>query len=202
MKTSGWYKLRKDSTAITLRVPKDKEADFYHLIQSYPDIVPAFQIAYAYPNKQIFVSYRRDDSEDVCGRIYDRLNNAFSNVFKDTEAIRPGVDFRFELERAVAACDVMLVIIGQHWDNAKQRKRLSNPNDFVRIEIEAALKRDIPVIPVFVHRRVKMPNRDQLPASLHPLTYRNARQARPDPDFHRDLDGLIQDIQEIFDLTP
>ncbi len=192
----------KDSSAITLRVPKDKEADLYNLIQKHPDIIPGFEIPYAYPNKQIFISYRRDDSEDVCGRIYDRLSNAFSNVFKDTEGIPPGVDFRFELERAVAACDVMLVIIGKHWDAAKHKKRLNNPDDFVRIEIETALKREIPVIPVFVHRRVKMPDRSQLPDSLDLLTYRNARQARPDPDFHRDLDSLIEDIQEIFDLTP
>jgi hypothetical protein len=121
-------------------------------------------------------------------------------VFKDTEGIPAGVDFRFELERAVAACDVMVVVMGKHWDSAKHRKRMTNPDDFVRIEIEAALKRDIPVIPLFVHRRTKMPDRKQLPDSLHPLTYRNARQARPDPDFHQDLDNLIADIQEIFDL--
>jgi hypothetical protein len=194
--------LDKDSRAITLRVPKDREAELYNLIQKHPDIIPGFQIPYAYPNKQIFISYRRDDSEDVCGRIYDRLNSAFDNVFKDTATIPAGIDFRFEIERAVAACDVMLVIIGKHWDNAKQKKRLGNPDDFVRIEIETALRRDIPVIPVFVHRRVKMPERGYLPDTLHPLTYRQARQARPDPDFHRDMDGLIQDIQEIFDLTP
>jgi hypothetical protein len=192
--------LDRDSVSIRLQVPKDKESEFYRLILDHADLVPSFEIPYAYPNRQIFISYRRDDSEDVCGRIYDRLDSAFSNVFKDTEGIPPGVDFRFELERAVAACDVMLVVMGKRWDNAKHRRRLNDPDDFVRIEIEAALKREIPVIPVFVHRRTHMPDRAQLPISLHPLTYRQARQARPDPDFHRDLDGLIQDIQEIFDL--
>ncbi|MEO8608466.1 MAG: toll/interleukin-1 receptor domain-containing protein [Chloroflexota bacterium] len=190
----------RDSVSITLHVPKGREADLYNLIQKHPDIIPGFQFPYLYDTKQIFISYRRKDSEDVCGRIYDRLSAAFNNVFKDTEAIPAGVDFRFELERAVAACNVMLVIIGKQWDSAVHLRRLNDPNDFVRIEIEAALKRDIPVIPVFVHRRTKMPDRKKLPPTLHPLTYRNARQARPDPDFHRDLDGLIQDIQDIFDL--
>lgn len=192
----------RDSLSITLQIPKDKAAAFYRLIQDHADIIPGFQVPYDYPNRQIFISYRRDDSEDVCGRIYDRLSGAFGNVFKDTEGIPAGVDFRFELERAVAACDVMVVVIGKRWDNAKHRRRLNNPDDFVRIEIEAALRREIPVIPLFVHRRATMPDRAQLPESLHPLTYRQARQARPDPDFHRDLDGLIGDIQEIFDLSP
>jgi hypothetical protein len=156
--------LDRDSVSIRLQVPKDKESEFYRLILDHADLVPSFEIPYAYPNRQIFISYRRDDSEDVCGRIYDRLDSAFSNVFKDTEGIPPGVDFRFELERAVAACDVMLVVMGKRWDNAKHRRRLNDPDDFVRIEIEAALKREIPVIPVFVHRRTHMPDRANVPA--------------------------------------
>jgi len=94
----------------------------------------------------------------------------------------------------------MLVIIGQSWTKGKNKSRLNNdPEDFVRFEIETALKRDISVIPIFVQRRTKMPLKAELPAGLHDLIYRNASQARPDPDFHSDMDQLVSDIKKIFE---
>jgi hypothetical protein len=194
--------------SVTFNVPIDKQAAFYDLVSQYPDIFTEFRITSSsialYPDKNIFISYRRTDSEDICGRIYDRLTNEFSkeNVFKDTENIPPGVDFRFELERAVRACNIMLVIIGQNWTEGENKTRLNDPDDFVRFEIETALGRDIPVIPVFVQKRTNMPPKAHLPASIHDLIYRNAREARPDPDFHKDMSRLITEIKSIFDLKP
>jgi len=71
------------------------------------------------------------------------------------------------------------------------RRRLDDPRDFVRIEVEAALQRDIPVIPLLVQGAV-MPSEEKLPTSLQSLTYRNGIPIRADPDFHRDVDRLIQ----------
>ena len=194
--------------SVTFNVPADRQSQFYDLVSQNPDIFTEFRITTApaipYPDKNIFISYRRADSEDICGRIYDRLTQEFSkeNVFKDTENIPPGVDFRFELERAVRSCNVMLVIIGQNWSKGENRTRLNHADDFVRFEIETALGRDIPVIPVFVQKRTKMPLKSHLPISLHDLIYRNAREARPDPDFHKDMSRLTAEIKAIFDLNP
>ncbi len=191
--------------SVTFNVLGDKQVQFYELVSKHPDIFTEFRITTEattpYRDKNIFISYRRVDSEDICGRIYDRLTLEFSkeNVFKDTENIPPGVDFRFELERAVRSCDIMLVIIGQNWTKGENRTRLNHPDDFVRFEIETALGRDIPVIPVFVQKRTKMPLKSHLPVSIHDLLYRDAR---PDPDFHKDMSRLISEIKTIFDLKP
>jgi formylglycine-generating enzyme required for sulfatase activity len=150
----------------------------------------------------IFISYRRVDSSDVTGRIYDRLVTAFdrNSVFKDVDSIPFGVDFREHLDQAVSQCQVCLVVVGRTWLEAQDeagRRRLDSTQDFVRIEIESALKRKIPVIPVLVGG-ASMPGPEQLPPSLEPLAYRNGAQVRSDPDFHRDMDRLIAGIQQHF----
>jgi hypothetical protein len=147
----------------------------------------------------IFISYRRVDSSDVMGRIYDRLVSTFDRnlVFKDVDSIPFGVDFREHLDGAVSQCQVCLVVVGRTWLEAKDeagRRRLDSTQDFVRIEIESALKRKIPVIPVLVGG-ASMPKSEQLPPSLEPLVYLNAAQVRSDPDSHRDMDRLIAGIQ-------
>jgi hypothetical protein len=104
---------------------------------------------------KIFISYRRDDSIGTAGRLHDRLAQAFgrNNLFMDVEHVPAGVDFVDHLHSQVAACDVFLAVIGLNWLNAKDdegRRRLDNPDDFVTIEIAAALARNIRVIPVLV----------------------------------------------------
>jgi hypothetical protein len=148
----------------------------------------------------IFISYRRVDSSDVTGRIYDRLVATFdrNSVFKDVDSIPFGVDFREHLDQAVSQCQVCLVVIGRTWLEAKDeggRRRLDSTQDFVRIEIESALKRKIPVIPVLVGG-ASMPGLEQLPPSLEPLAYRNGAHVRSDPDFHQDMNRLIAGIQQ------
>src|SRR5512145_800274 len=107
---------------------------------------------------RIFISYRRSDSATIAGRIYDRLAAAFTenNVFKDSYGIQPGEDFRGKIREQIATCDVVLVIIGSTWlsvteaDNPRLR-RLDNPADWVRVEVETGLQRDkAVVIPLLV----------------------------------------------------
>ncbi|HXQ37014.1 MAG TPA: toll/interleukin-1 receptor domain-containing protein [Anaerolineales bacterium] len=147
---------------------------------------------------KIFISYRRADSADVTGRIYDRLIEHFgkSAIFKDVDSIPPGVDFKEHLEKAVGKCRIFLVVIGDRWlegADSKRRNRLQDPDDFVRIEIESALNRNILIIPLLV-RGALMPAEEKLPRSLQKLVYRNGISIRSDPDFHGDIDRLIEAI--------
>lgn len=153
----------------------------------------------------IFVSYRRDDSADVTGRIYDRLVHHFGreSIFKDVDTIPLGADFRKVIENAVSSCQVLLAIIGRDWLTAADEhgdRRLASPTDFVRLEVATALQRDIPVIPVIV-RGASVPKEAGLPESLKSLVYRNAIQVRPDPDFHNDVDRLIKGIESLLANT-
>jgi|RhiMetdeSRZDD1v2_1073273.scaffolds.fasta_scaffold06213_10 TIR domain-containing protein len=151
----------------------------------------------------IFISYRRADSADVAGRIYDRLTGHFgkSAIFKDVDSIPLGIDFKEHLKKAVSKCKIFLVVIGDRWLEATgsmQENRLHDPGDFVRIEIEAALNKKIRIIPLLVHG-ASMPAEEKLPPSLQKLIYRNGIPVRSDPDFHRDMDRLIAAISELQD---
>ena len=90
----------------------------------------------------VFISYRREDSGGFAGRIYDRLTSRLGreNVFFDVDAIPPGQDFVDVLSERVGKCDALLAVIGKHWvvsADSENRRRLDDPQDFVRIEIEA-----------------------------------------------------------------
>jgi hypothetical protein len=128
--------------------------------------------------RSIFINYRRNDSEGEAGRLFDELTLQFSGnqVFMDVAAIEPGRDFRKAIDQSISSCSVLLAVIGPEWlesRDADGRRRLDDPNDFVRIELASALHRDIPVIPVLV-RSAKMPHADQLPDDLRDLAFRNA----------------------------
>ncbi len=148
---------------------------------------------------QAFISYRRSDSSDIVGRIYDRLAEDFGEepIFKDVDDIPLGVDFKEFLDQKVSECTVLLAVIGDRWVNASDaagKKRLDDPNDFVRIEIESALRRDIPVIPLLVRGAV-MPAAGDLPASMQKLVFKNGIPIRADPDFHHDMERLITALE-------
>lgn len=152
------------------------------------------------PNS-IFISYRRADSSDVTGRIYERLADHFGReaVFRDVHSIPYGVDFRTHLTQQLGRCQVMVAVIGSTWlsvSDAEGRRRLENPDDWVRAEIETALGREIPVIPLLVGG-ARLPKANELPEILRDLAYRTAAPARPDPDFHQDMRRLIRRIEEI-----
>ena len=155
---------------------------------------------------RIFISYRRDDSAAITGRIYDRLVKYFGEdaVFKDVDAIPLGVNFKEQIESVVKACDVALIIIGSQWfsltSDGGQRK-IDHPHDFVRLEIEAALQRSIPVIPLLVNN-AHMPDESQLPTSVSSLAYRNGMTVGHDPHFHTDVDRLIKGLEYLVRGAP
>ena len=125
----------------------------------------------------VFISYRRDDSPNAAGRIYDRLKSRLGSerVFFDIDSIRLGVDFVEVLSSSVGKCDALVVVIGRNRVSSasnNNRRRLEDPNDFVRIEIEATLARQIPLIPVIIDS-APFPDVEALPDSLKPLTRRN-----------------------------
>lgn len=127
---------------------------------------------------RIFINYRRQDSEGHVGRLYDQLANYFSrdDIFMDIEAISPGVDFVEALETAVASCEVFLAVIGPAWLDLVDEtgtRRLDQWNDYVRIEIELALKHNKLVIPILIGGS-KMPSPDRLPPSISALSRRNS----------------------------
>lgn len=154
---------------------------------------------YSTSTSGIFISYRRRDNPDVTGRIYDRLSGHFGSrlVFRDLDSIPLGVDFRRHLDQRIAACRVVLAVIGDRWLGMRDEhgnRRLDNQDDFVRIEIEAALRRGIPIIPVLV-ANAPMPREADLPPTLRELAFRNYLAVRTDPDFHKDVDRLIAGLQ-------
>jgi len=142
---------------------------------------------------KIFINYRRDDSIGTAGRLNDRLAQTFgrNNLFMDVDNIPAGVDFVEYLQSQVAACDVFLAIIGPNWLDSKDddgRRRFDNPDDYVAIEIAAALARKIRVIPVLVDG-ARTPKADKLPDSVRPLVRRNAVEIR-NTQFGRDAEAL------------
>jgi WD40 repeat protein len=148
---------------------------------------------------KIFINYRRDDSIGTAGRLHDRLAQSFGrkNLFMDVDHIPAGVDFVSHLNTQVAGCDVFLVIIGSRWLDAKDdsgRRRLEIPDDFVAVEIAAALARDIRVIPVIVDG-AHIPRAEELPEPLRPLVRRNAVEVR-NAQFGRDAESLVEKVRE------
>jgi TIR domain len=126
----------------------------------------------------IFISYRREDSQHAAGRLVDRLAQTFprDQLFMDVDAIEPGLDFLEVINAKLADSDVMLAVIGPSWIDCRDEggaRRLDDPADFVRLEIETALKRRIRVIPVLVDG-AQVPKADSLPETLRPLVRRNA----------------------------
>src|SRR3954470_20191501 len=127
---------------------------------------------------RIFISYRRDDTAYAAGWLFDRLVDEFGpeQVFKDMDSIALGDDFVDAITATVSSTDVLLALIGDKWlglvDEHGER-RLSDPDDFVRLEIEAALERDVRVIPVLVEG-ARMPRSEELPPSLAALARRQA----------------------------
>jgi TIR domain len=124
--------------------------------------------------REIFISYRRDDDPGMAHALYGHLERAFSEerVFMDVEGgIRPGRDFVRVLEEQVAQCQVMLAMVGRGWlaaADADGRRRLDNPEDYVRIEIESGMRLGKVVIPVLINR-TEMPRAAELPESMRPF---------------------------------
>jgi TIR domain-containing protein len=126
----------------------------------------------------IFISYRRDDSAGFAGRLYDRLASRYGpdRLFMDVDTIRPGHDFAEDIVSALSASAVCVVLIGRHWESITLpdgRRRLDDPTDFVRLEVAAAIREGVTVIPVLVEGAV-MPSPTSLPEELQALSRRQA----------------------------
>jgi len=146
----------------------------------------------------VFISYRRRDNPYVAGILRDALQAHFGidQVFFDLDKIPYGVDFRQYIANAVGSCVVLLVVIGDQWlhlHDEKGRRRLEDPSDFVRIEIEAALKRDITVVPVLIES-AQMPAASELPESIREMAFRNAAEIRAGRDQKHQVDRLVSDL--------
>jgi hypothetical protein len=150
---------------------------------------------------KIFINYRRDDAAATAGRLHDALERAFNrdDLFMDVDNIPAGEDFVDYLNAQVAQCDIFLSLIGPNWLTAKSEdgaRRLDNPDDYVRIEIAAALARKIRAIPVIVDG-AKLPKAAELPEDLRPLARRNAFELR-NSRFRRDVDALIEELRQLY----
>jgi glycerophosphoryl diester phosphodiesterase len=147
---------------------------------------------------RIFISYRRQDSAYPAGWLYDRLAERFGpdQIFKDVDSIELGDDFVETITNAVGSCDILLTLIGQDWldiAGSDGSRRLDDPDDFVRLEIEAALQREVLLIPILVEGAL-MPRADQLPPSIAPLVRRQALELSP-TRFRADTERLL-DVME------
>ena len=154
---------------------------------------------------QIFISYRRHDSGYLAGDLSDKLQEHFgpNSVFFDVDNIPLGVDFREYIGNAVGQCDVLLAIIGNEWmgTNSQGKRRIDDPADYVRVEIESALKRNIPVIPVLVEEAT-MPSPADLPSAIESIAFRNAAEIRAGRDRRQHIEQLIHGLETIIKPTP
>jgi hypothetical protein len=151
--------------------------------------------------KKVFLSYRRKDTSGWTTSIHQSIVPYFAEVFHDVHSIRYGSNFEAKINEAVWSCDVLVAVIGKKWltEKAKDpadgivKPRLLHEKDYVRLEIAAAMKRGIRVIPALVDD-AKMPSEDKLPDELKPLTKYNAVQLRND-SFADDIQRLIRSLQ-------
>jgi hypothetical protein len=148
----------------------------------------------------IFINYRRGDDPGFTQALYSRLEQAFpsESLFMDVDNIAPGLDFVQVLNDQVARCDVLVAVIGKGWLDAADEsgaRRLDNPEDFVRVEIESALAQKKRVIPVLVND-ARMPRSTELPESLKPFARCNAVRLTHER-FRADTQSLIKALEDV-----
>jgi hypothetical protein len=130
------------------------------------------------PAPKVFICYRREESAPHAGRLYDAMVDRFGegNVFMDVD-LAPGVDFVTRITEVVAACRVLIVVMGPTWATLEDEQgevRIADPEDFVRLEVDTGLRRpEVTPIPVLV-RGARMPRREELPAEIQSISRRNA----------------------------
>lgn len=150
----------------------------------------------------IFLCYRRDDSAGHAGRLYDQLVRYFGDdhVFMDLDRIEPGEDFEVVIGDAVGSCETLIVLIGRDWLTSRdeKRRRLDNPKDFVRLEIAAALERNVRVIPVLL-QGATMPGPEDLPDELSRFSRRQAFDLS-DRRWKQDVARLINSLERTLEV--
>jgi TIR domain len=152
------------------------------------------------PSPRVFLSYRRQDASGHAGRLYDDLVERYggSNVFMDIDTIGVGADFTQVIEQAVGSCDALIALVGPEWATVTDetgRRRLDDPRDFVRLELETALAGDVPVVPVCV-RGASFPSAEELPSSIAPLARRQGAELR-DVGWRDDVNRLVGELERL-----
>jgi hypothetical protein len=149
---------------------------------------------------KLFMSYRRRDTQQIAGRIVERLSERFGvySIFFDIDSIPVGDDYREHINESMRQCHVLLALIGENWleNSPLGQPRIMNTRDPVRIEIESAFENRVPVIPVVIGR-ANMPEDHDLPSSFENFSYLNAARIDPARDFTIHMDRLIIELDRI-----
>src|SRR5262249_41936518 len=148
----------------------------------------------------IFLSYRREDAAPYARLLQFQLRERFqgARVFMDLDSIKAGRDFAEVIEQALESSAVLIALIGRQWATVvddEGERRLDNPDDFVRFEVQTALERGVRVIPVLVDGAMPL-RRKQLPAELHKLARLNALEWSS-RRYQYDADQLLDLIQKV-----
>ncbi len=147
-------------------------------------------------NRDIFICYRRTESQHVAGRLFDHLERAFGEdrVFKDVDSIPVGSrDFEQEIKKELASAKIVLVVMGTDWLTCRDeagRRRLDDSHDYVRVEIQWALDSKVWIVPLLVDK-AEMPSRRDLPKKLARFALCQFQPMRADPDFRGDMVKLV-----------
>lgn len=145
----------------------------------------------------VIISYRRDDTGAITGRICDRLRGRFGaeSVYMDIDSNPIGVDYRSHIDESLKRCDMLLAVIGSDWlgAGAVGARRIDDPSDLVRLEVTRALARGIRVVPLLIDD-TEMPSTEELPEDLRGLKFRQAFRVDSGVDFHHHLDRLCDAI--------
>src|SRR6185437_14023744 len=149
---------------------------------------------------KITISYRRADSEAMTGRIFDRLIARYGReaIFRDIDNIPAGTDFRQHINETLLKTGVLLATVGPKWLGSSRGgvERINEESDPVRVEVETALRRRLPIIPVLIGN-TRMPGSDLLPPSLKDFAFRNAVNIDTGRDFDHHMDRLFKSIDAI-----
>jgi hypothetical protein len=147
---------------------------------------------------KIFINYRRDDSRADAGRLYDRLHARYpARIFRDVGSLEPGIEWREAIEKVLSDSDACIVVIGKNWltiTDASGHRRLDDPRDVVRLELQKALSSGMRVFPLLVGG-AKMPAEEDLPPDLQSLARRNALEVS-EQDWNEDFDKLVAAIEK------
>jgi hypothetical protein len=144
---------------------------------------------------RVFISYRREDTRDLAGRLADRLrlDAGIDSVFIDVETIGGGADFKADIQRALGQSNAVLVLIGKNWiGQSADKVRINEPDDFIRLEVSEALLSKARVIPVLANG-AGMPAASKLPDDVRRITALNALSLQHET-FARDADFLLDSI--------
>jgi hypothetical protein len=147
---------------------------------------------------RVFISYRRDDTQGYARALHDELSERFGRdrVFRDIDTLLPGEDFVDAIAQAMGSSKVVVALIGGRWLSSTDpsgKRRVDKPDDYIRVEISAALAENLFVIPVLVQGAV-MPRSDELPEDISRLARRNAFELS-DSRWDYDVGRLIEVIE-------